>query len=153
MVKFILHLSSDDENDVHYKAVVELTPESAGLLIRMRDVFNAASLVSSVVVDQIDFIGPVDMRVVAVGGDGICDDDIRDDPPTVDDACADPNADVNWTENELDFDEARTEINRVCVCDEGVRWTSYLKHCNTKLLSAYLPWETIEHVFSRSELP
>jgi hypothetical protein len=92
VVKFILRLSSDDENDGHDKAVVELTPESAGLLIRMRDVFNAASLVSPVVVDQIDFIGPVDMRVVAVGGDGICDDDIRDDPPTVDDACADPNA-------------------------------------------------------------
>ena len=147
MVKFILQLSSDNVNDGHKKAVVELTPENAGVLLRMRDVFNAASLVSPVTVDQIDFIGPVGMRVVAIAED--CD---KNSLSVVNAACRDHEADICWTEDELNYNVARTELNRVSVCDVGVQWSAYLESSNTKLLSAYLPWKMIERV-SRGELP
>lgn len=151
-MKFILKLSCDDENDSHDKAVVEVDRRMADTLLKLREILHAAAAPSPVYLDEITFNGPGCMCVVAVKDDRICDDTIRKEPPTVDEACVDPDAELNWSQDELDFDEARTELDRTCVREDGVRWTSYLQHSNVKLFSATVPWAWIECV-SRGELP
>jgi len=153
-MKFILRVWCDNERDAHDRAVVEVDQRAAETLLRLREIFNAAGIASPVLVDEITFKGPGYMCVVAVDEDRVFLERVRKDPPTLEDDCTDPDADVNWVEGDvaLDYDEAATVLDRTCVNETGVYWVTYFRYSDERLYTATVSWESIERV-SRGELP